>query len=360
VTFTPGGGSPKSTTLAKRTHFSGISRDLQSFVTGYDQQGSLFTAASPKGIAWAAHSPQSDGARFSGNGARVAVMQVLGPLVVLSTTDAKTVWTRGDDDGAGECEARWVSDDRLMFHGMSKDAKARLWSVDLASGAATAIGPGVGVDACTASPDGARWLLFVDYESGQATSALRMRDAASGAVTELVRGVASTWVLSPTADRGCWLERASKRLLCRRTSDLAVEEILSGVDVLGLEIDDAGARMLIGSATLGGGGGGGEGEESDEPRAVMYLADFDAGTVRKLDAVTNSTGGTMHPLSGGHLIAAGSAGGVDVWDVDKGKHWRVSRTNAFTVHPIPGESRRFVLGAEVDGSFEDLALITVP
>jgi hypothetical protein len=352
ASFTPGGGSPKQTPLAKRSHFSGISHDLASFVTGYDQQGMLFTAAAPKGIAWTSHSPQSDGARFSADGARVAVMQFLGPLVVLSTADAKTIWTRADEDGAGECEARWTSDDRLAFHAMSKDATARLWTVDLASGAATPKGPGVGVDACTASPDGARWLLFVDYESGKAASAIRLRDAATGAVTELVRDVASTWVLSPTADRACWLDRATKRLLCRRTSDLAVEEILSGVDVMGLEIDDTGARMLIGSATMD--------DESDEPRAVMYLADFAAGTVRKLDAVTNSTGGTLHPLSGGHLIAAGSAGGVDVWDVDTGKHWIVKRNAAYTVHPIPAESRRFVLGAEVDSSMEDLYLVTVP
>jgi hypothetical protein len=355
VSFTPGGGSPKQASIAKHTHFSGISRDLQSFVTGYDKQGVLVTAAAPKGIAWAAHSPQNDGARFAPNGARVAVMQYLGPLVVMSTSDAKTIWTRGDGDGAGECEVRWTSDDRLTFHAMSKETTARLWSVDLASGTATPTGPAIGVDACTASPDGKRWLLFVDYESGKATSAIRVRDAASGVVTELVRNVASTWVLSPTADRACWLDRAGKRLLCRRTNDLAVEEILSGVEVQGLEIDDAGARMLIGSATLPD-----EGDESDEPRAVMYLADFAAGTIRKLDAVTNSTGGTMHPLSGGHLIAAGSAGGVDVWDVDAGKRWRIKRNAAFTVHPIPGESRRFVLGAEVDSSMEDLFLVTVP
>src|SRR5438067_12065320 len=229
VAFTPGGGPAKQTQIAKRTHFSGISRDLQSFVTGYDQKGSVVTAAAPNGIAWKSHSPQNDGARFSPNAARVAVLQVLGPLVVLSTGDAKTAWERNDEDGAGECAVRWTSDDRVLFHAMSKEPTARLWSIDFASGAATPtatpVGPPTGVDACTGSPDGARWLLFVDYESGKPTSAIRMRDAASGTITELVRSIASVWVLSPTADRACWLDGKSKRLLCRRTSDLALEEI---------------------------------------------------------------------------------------------------------------------------------------
>lgn len=342
--------TPKQTPIAKHTHFSGASRDLKSFVVGDDKGAMLLSPAAPTGLPWSANAPQTDGARFSPDNSRVAVMQQLGPLVVVSMSDGKTIWRR-DDGVAGECEVRWLGDDRLRFHGMSRDLAARSWTVDLVADTAVASGPPLGADACTSSMDGERWLVFVDYEAGQPTSAIRLRDASSGAVTEMVRSIASIWVLSPTADRACWLDRRQNALFCRRSSDLAVEQILAGVDVQGLEIDDAGARMLIGSAKP---------DADGEPVAVMLLADFESGTVRRLDGIRLNVGATMHLLSGGHVVAAGSANGVEIFDVDAKKRAVAKRSNALIVHALPGEPRAFVLGAEAGGTAEDLYLVTLP
>ena len=350
VSFAPGLGTPKQRAIAKHTRFGGASGDLRTFVIGVDQHGALITPGAPAGVSFPAHSIQDDGARFSPDGARVAVLQYLGPLQVLSATDGARVWARAD---GAECDARFVDDGHVVFHAMSKESAARLWTVDLATGIAAASGVPVAVDACTGAPDAGRWLLYVDFEDGAPAGVIRVRDAASGAVLELVRGLASTWALSPTADRACWVDPKAREVVCRRATDGGRERILGGIDAQGLEIDPLGARMLIGAAKPGSDG---------EPEAVMYLVDFAAATVRRLNGVGLHTGGTLHLLAGGHLVAAGGADGVEVFDVDAGKRTVAKRTPFYSVHPLPGEARRFVAGSEPGsgGSLEDVYLVEVP
>jgi hypothetical protein len=361
ITFKAGAGVPKQRWIVDDTRFGGASPDLGVIVAASGQQGMLITPKAPKGLKFPAHSPHEDGdAVFSPDRTRVAILQYLGSLVVLDAATAKLQWEHHDDLGAfRECGVRFASKDELVFHGEGKDGDARLVRVDLTTGKGTLLGTGLDVDECTATPDGSRWLLFNDYEKpagnpkGKSTSVgvVRVRDGVTGATFELVRGLHSAHVLSPTGDRVCWHEEETDHVSCLRASDRGLEKIWQG-DASGLQIDAEGKRMLV-TGTV---------QVKADYVPVMLVVDFATGTIRALDGPRLKSGGSVSLMSSGVLVASGSSSGIEIFDVDAGARWFAARSPFYSAYAIAGQPRRLIGGSEPPGggSLEDLYLIDVP
>jgi hypothetical protein len=297
---------------------------------------------------------------FSPDGARVAILQYLGRLIVLDATTAKLQWEHDSKLGDfGECDVRFATSSEVVFHGESRDGDARLVRVDLATGKGTQLGAPLNVDECTATPDGSRWLLFTDYEKppndpkGKSTSVgvVRVRDGATGATFELVRGLHSARALSPTGDRVCWHDEETNHVSCLRASDRGLEKIWQGAAST-LEIDAEGKRMLVTGSV----------QVKADWKPVTLLVDFADGTIRALDGPRLKSGGAVKLMSSGVIVASGSASGIELYDVDAGLRWFAARSPFYSPYALRGQPRRLVGGSEPPqgGSLEDLYVIDVP
>lgn len=312
---------------SKRT-WAGTTPDGAMSIFGFDMKGWLQTAKTSFAFP-AAHVDRA----IWGDG-RVAVLQHLAAAVVLDTATGKVVYQRS---GHLECDARMVGDN-LWLHEQSKDPKARLYRVDLKTGIATVLSSGRRVDQCAATADGQRWMLFNDYANE--VSLL----SATGESVPLVSGQIESVRLSPTGDRVCFVQQLS--VVCRR-GDRTEERVASDIVVADMEIDPMGARMMI-RATY---------PVKGEPVPVILLADFASATVRELRGPSLRSGGSLRLLSGGRAVAAGSSTGVEVFEVESGKHHTLAHNAMYTVKPLPGAERKLI-GEEDNGG--DTFLIELP
>jgi len=324
VTFKPGAALKKKRIGVQRT-WAGTTPDGATSVFGFDMKGWLQT---PKGTFPfpAAHVARTV---WSDDRSRVAVLQYLGPAVVLDTLNGANVLQR---KGALECDARFGGNDTLYVHEESKDATARLYRVDLKSGASTALSAPRRVDQCAASADARTWVLFDEYAKD---SKLTVLDAPSGKLEPLAHGDLDAVTLSPAGDRACFVRGVA--VVCART-DHVEERIAHGLHGVGLEIDPLGARMLVQAFY----------DLKDESVPVMLLVDFAGGTVREVRGPTLKSGGSVHLMSSGKVIATGSASGVEAFDVESGTRHTVLHPEMYSVHAVAG-AERSIIGEEDNG-----------
>jgi len=328
VTFQPGVGL-KQRRLAKRMIWGGTSADGVVSVLGFDMKGLILTAKKPDGVAFpAAHVARTV---FSADGSRVAALQYLGALLVLDTVTGGVVHER---KGALECDARFLDPGRLRLHEESKDQKARLYDLDLATGKQTPLSGPRRVSNCSSSLDARSWLLHDEYAKDARVVLLRV--GPPPILEALLKTDGDGAVLSPIADRACFYDLGNVR--CVRT-DHGEERVASGLTGASLEFDDTGARMLIQGSFL---------DKNEEPRSILLLVDFASGTVRKLMGPTLTTGGSVHLMSGGQVVATGSAGGVTAWDVEGKRRHALTHPAMYTVHAVAGAPHK-IAGEEDNG-----------
>lgn len=328
VTFQPGVGL-KQRRLAKRMIWGGTSADGVVSVLGFDMKGLILTAKKPDGVAFpAAHVARTS---FSADGSRVAVLQYLGALVVLDTVTGGVVHERS---GPLECDARFLDAGHLRLHEESKDQKARLYDLDLATGKQTPLSGKRRVSNCSSSVDGTSWLLRDEYAKDARVALLRVGPKTT--LEALLKTEGDGAVLSPIADRACFYDQGSVR--CVRT-DHGEERVASGLTGASLEFDDTGARMLIQGSFL---------DKNQEPRSILLLVDFASGAVRKLVGPTLTSGGSVHLMSGGQVVATGSAGGVTAWDVEGKQRHTLSHPAMYSVHAVAGAPHK-IAGEEDNG-----------
>jgi hypothetical protein len=320
VKFTAG-AALKQKQLAPKNQWIGSTPDGATSVFGFDSKGYLQT---PKGtFPFVA----SSAARAVWSENRVTVLQSLGPAVVLDTTTGKVVHQR---TGRLECDARVVGD-TLWVHEESKDAKARLFKIDLKTGTSTAVSQGRRVDQCVATADAQKWILFDEYAKDSKLMGL----SASGKLDPLAHGAMDSVTLSPAGDRACFVRNLA--VLCVR-DDHTEEKIATDISGASLEIDPTGARMLIQAFY----------SVKGDSVPVTLLADFASGTVREIRGVALKSGGSIHLLSGGKSIASGSSGGVEVFDVEAGKRHSIAHKEMYSVTGLLGAERRLI-GEEDNG-----------
>lgn len=328
VTFQPGVGL-KQRRLGKRMTWAGTSADGVVSVLGFDMKGLILTAKKPDGVAF----PASHVAHtvFAADSSRVAVRQYLGALVVLDTVTGGVVHER---KGALECDARFLDAGHLRLHEESKDPKARLYDLDLATGKQTPLSGSRRVSYCSSSLDAKSWLLHDEYAKDARVVLLRV--GTPPILEALLKTDGDGAVLSPVADRACFYDHGSVR--CVR-SDHGEERVASGLTGASLEFDDTGARMLIQGSFL---------DKNEEPRSILLLVDFASGTVRKLVGPALTSGGSVHLMSGGQVVATGSAGGVTAWDVENKRRHALSHPAMYSVHAVAGAPRK-IAGEEDNG-----------
>jgi len=328
VTFQPG-VALKQRRLANRMIWGGTSADGVVSVLGFDMKGLVLTAKKPDGVAFpAAHVARTT---FASDGSRVAVLQYLGALIVLDTVTGAVVRERS---GALECDARFLDAGHLRLHEESKDKTARLYDFDLATGQATPLSAKRRVSHCTASLDAKTWLLHDEYAKDARVAVLRV--ATPTTLEALLKVDGDGAVLSPIADRACFYDQGNVR--CVR-ADHGEERVASGLSGASLEFDDTGARMLIQGSFL---------DAKEEPRSILLLVDFASGTVRKLVGPTLTSGGSVHLMSGGQVVATGSAGGVTAFDVEGKRRHALAHPAMYSVHAVAGAPHKLV-GEEDNG-----------
>lgn len=332
VTFTAGAALKEKRIGVKRT-WAGTTPDGLTSVFGYDMKGWLQT---PKGTFPFAAS-HVDRTVWTSDFSRVAVLQHLGPLVVLDTQTGKVVFER--KNGQSECDARFVGNDTLWFHEDSNDGKGRLHKVDLKTGVATAVSTGRRVGQCAASADAQKWILYDEYAKD---SKLMVLDAQTGKLDPLASGADLDAVtLSPAGDRACFTR--GLKVLCVRT-DHTEERVAADISGTGLQMDPSGARMLIQAFY----------SVKGDSKPVTLLADFASGSVRELRGPTLKSGGGVEIMSGGKVIGTGSANGPEAFDVEAGKRHSLKHNAMYSVKALLGAERKMI--GEEDGQGDTFIL----
>lgn len=328
VTFQPGVGLKKRR-LAKRMTWAGTSADGVVSVLGFDMKGLIVTAKKPDGVPFpAAHVARTV---FTADGGRVATLQYLGALIVLDTATGGVVHER---KGALECDARFLDPGHVRLHEESKDKAARLYDLDLATGKQTPLSGKRRVSSCASSLDARSWLLHDEYAKDARVALLRVGPPAT--LEALLQTDGDGAVLSPIADRACFYDQGSVR--CVR-ADHGEERVASGLTGASLEFDDTGARMLVQGSFL---------DAKEEPRSILLLVDFASGVVRKLVGPVLTSGGSVHLMSGGQVVATGSGAGVVAFDVEGKRRHALAHPAMYTVHAVAGAPRKLV-GEEDNG-----------
>lgn len=329
VTFQKGAALKEKRIGVKRT-WAGSTPDGTTSVFGFDMKGWLQT---PKGTFpfAAAHVARTV---WSSDLSRVAVLQYLGPLVVLDTQTGKVVLER---KGALECDARFDGNDTLYAYEESKEQKARLYKIDLKTGASTAISSPRRVDQCIGGAN--KWILYDEYAKD---SKLTAYDVAANKFEPLAHGDMDSVVLSP--ERACFVRNLS--VFCVKT-DRTEERIATDISGASLQMDPTGARMLIQAFF----------SVKGNSVPVMLLADFAAGSVREIRGPALKSGGSVQLMSGGKVIATGSGGGVEAFDIESGKKHAITHSQMYSVKPLAGADRK-IIGEEDNGG--DTYVIDLP
>jgi hypothetical protein len=331
VTFKASGALKEKKIGVKKT-WGGTTPDGTISIFGFDMKGWLQT---PKGTFpfAAAHVARTV---WTSDNSRGALLQYLGPLVVLDTQTGKVIHER---KGTLECDARFVGNDTLYVHEESKDPKARLYKIDLKTGTQTAISNPRRVDQCAASDDAQKWILYDEYAKD---SKLMLLDVKTNKHEPLAHGAMDNVVLS--GERACYVRNLS--VICVRT-DHTEEKIATDIEGVGLQMDPTGARMLIQAFY----------SVKGNSVPVTLLVDFAAGSVRELRGPTLKSGGSVQLMSGGKVIATGSSGGVEAYDVETGKSYSLKHKDMYSVHALPGAERKIIGEEDNQG---DTFIIEVP
>jgi hypothetical protein len=270
-------------------------------------------------------------ALFSADGSRVAIWSSNG-LDVLDVGSGKTLAAR---EGP-VCGARFLSRDLLVFFEESKEADARLWHLDLASGKATPRGRARAAETCHASIDGTRWLVdaydtraFVDGTTGRARP---LAKSAMGAA------------LSKAGNRFCLGAEAG--LTCVRLPDERIEQVWTRKTSDRIVFDLTGEHAFITFA-----------DGSDDVRDAFALVDFEAVTVRALPDVRATSGSLFDLGPNGTLLSIGSALGLYVYDLERGELRFAAHAPLYGNDSFPYQPRRLVAGTDEP---MDLFIVDVP
>jgi hypothetical protein len=282
---------------------------------------------------------------FSNDGAFVAVTQARDSLTVFGLPKGDVVW---HSNVGAECAPVFVGS-TLMFHFQSWTGPGygpgRLWRVTIPPTSpkieATPIGPERIANRCWADPSGRWWIVTDDNGKPHTTT-----------VVDGATGLGAPWLSdddpigSPIADRACFpVEKEGYR--CAKMGETALEVLGPPGDPnswLGLVFDDTGKRALYTLVH--------ETSTGDGIDQATYVADFDAQTVQRVIGPGLRSGGVIKLLSGGRVIAAGSASGVEIWDLDAGTSMKIPGNAFYGVDPVFGVPRSLFVFEEDGGGWK--------
>jgi hypothetical protein len=328
--FKPAKGVAKLKMVHPEREHVVVGPDGTTMVASSGNHATLFTSASPKGVD--VEVADVFETAFTPDSAFVAVTQARDSLAVFALPKGNVVWRSSVGD---ECGPVFVGS-TLMFHFQSWTGPGygpgRLWRVAFPpsspDAAPTPLGPERIANRCWRSPDGARWIVTDDNSKPTTTTIV---DGATGAGALWLSNTDS--VGSPIADRACFpVEKEGYR--CARVGDSAFEVLGPLGDPnswLGLVFDDTGKRAMY---TLVHETAGDDGIDQG-----TYVADFEAKTVQRVMGVGLRSGGVIKLLSGGRVIAAGSASGVEIWDIDAATSMKIPGNAFYGVDPVAGAPR---------------------